>query len=89
MSARFFKIFSIVLLAHMVIFSVLWVGFPVPPARVAAAFIYEGAHSGSPESVNPVSDVGQNPKTSGPLYFDRFEASYFNHWIELRDISKS
>lgn len=89
MSARFFKIFLIVFLAHMVILSVLWVGFPVPPARDVAAFIYEGALPASQDSVNPVSDVGHNPKTSGPVYFDRFEAAYFNHWIELRDPSKS
>ena len=33
MSARFFKIFLVVFLAHMVLLSVVWVGFPVPPAR--------------------------------------------------------
>jgi hypothetical protein len=63
----------------MVILSVLWVGFPVPPARGAAAFIYEGA----------LPAFQDNPKVSNPVYFDSFEASYFNHWIELRNPSKS
>jgi len=88
MSARFFKIFLIVFLAHMVLLSVLWVGFPVPGARVAAAFIYEGARPAGEDSGNAMSDVGHSPKTLDPVYFDRFEASYFNHWIELRAPSK-
>ena len=37
----------------MVILSVLWVGFPVPPARVAAAFIYEGALPALPRQRQP------------------------------------
>jgi hypothetical protein len=89
MSARFFNIFLIVLFAHMVILSVLWVGFPVPPARGAAAFVYEGAWPAFQDNGSAVSDAGQNPKASNPVYFDSFEASYFNHWIELRNPSKS
>ncbi len=89
MSARSFKIFLAVFLAHVVILSVVWVGFPVPPARIAAEFIYEGALPASQESGNAPHDVRPDLKGSDQVPFDRFEASYFNHWIELRAPSKS
>ena len=89
MSARFFKIFSGVFVAHLVLLSVVWVGFPVPGPRIAAAFIYDGALPASQDSGNAAPDVGQKPRKTDQVPFDRFEASYFNHWIELRDPSKS
>jgi len=89
MSARYFKIFLAVLGAHIIILSVVWVGFPVPSARIASAFIYERALPDFQDNGSAVSDAGQNPKASNPVYFDSFEASYFNHWIELRNPSKS
>jgi len=80
MSARFFKIFLAVLLVHFALLSLVWVGFPVPGARAAAAFVYEGAL--------PISQNSGNTVKSNQVSFDRFEASYFNHWIELRNPSK-
>jgi hypothetical protein len=76
MSARSFKIFLAVLGAHIIILSVVWVGFPVPSARIASAFIYEGALPESQEGRHAVS---------GAVSFDHFEASNFNRWIELRN----
>ncbi len=43
MSARFFKIFSGVFLAHLVVLNVVWVGFSAPFPRPPATFTYEGA----------------------------------------------
>jgi len=88
MSARFFKIFSGVFLAHLVVLSVVWVGFSVPFPRPTATFIYEGALPAEDTGMRP-EDVWQKGKTSVPFVFDHFEASYFNHWITLRDPSKS
>ena len=87
MSARFFKIFSGVFGAHLVVLSVVWVGFSVPLPRPPATFIYEGALPAE-DTVGTAEDVWQNGKTPDQLSFDRFEASYFNHWIALRDPSK-
>jgi len=86
MSARSFKIYFGVFLAHIIILSVVWVGFPVPSARIASAFIYEGALPASQEDAQALSDVGQRGRSGMPaVSFDRFEASDFNRWIELRN----
>lgn len=87
MSARFFKIFSGVFLAHLVCLSVIWVGFSVPYPRPPATFTYEGA-LGAGDTASGEEDVWQKGKMSSPFALDHFEASYFNRWIELRDPSK-
>ena len=92
MSARFFKIFSGVFLAHLVVLSVVWVGFSAPLPRPPATFTYEGAlpeDIGSGTQPDPFGSKGTGPLTSDQFVLDRFEASYFNHWIELRGPSKS
>jgi len=93
MSARFFKIFSGVFLAHLVCLSVVWVGFSAPFPRPPATFTYEGAlpaeDTGSGTEGDPFDSQGTGPLTSAPFALDHFEASYFNHWIELRGPSKS
>ena len=87
MSARFFKIFSGVVLAHLVVLSVVWVGFSAPFPRPPATFTYEGALPAE-DTGSGAEDVWQKAKTSGSFALDRFEASYFNHWIELRNPMK-
>ena len=86
MSARFFKIFSGVLLAHLVILSVVWIGFSAPNPRLPAVFTYEGALPAG--DGRPAEEVWPKGKTPDKLDFDHFEASYFPHWIELRGPSK-
>ena len=87
MSARFFKIFSGVFLSHLIVLSVVWVGFSAPVPRPPATFTYEGALPAE-ETGSEAGDVWQKDKTSDQFVFDHFEASYFNHWITLRDPSK-
>ena len=87
MSARFFKIFSGVFLVHLVVLSVVWVGFSAPFPRPPAKFTYEGALPAE-DAVSGTMEVWPKGKTSDQFVLDHFEASYFNHWIELRDPSK-
>ena len=86
MSARFFKIFSGVFLAHLIALSVVWVGFSAPFPRPPATFTYEGALPA--EVTGSAEEVWQKGKTPDQFVLDHFEASYFNHWIELRGPTK-
>jgi hypothetical protein len=88
MSVRFFKIFSGVVLAHLVMLSLVWVGFSAPLPRPPATFIYEGALPAG-DTGSPTEEVWQKGKASDQISIDHFEASYFNHWIDLRGPSKS
>ena len=88
MSARFSKIFIGVLIAHVIVLSIVWVGFSAPIPRPPATFTYVGAIPA--EDTSSRADVAwQQSKSSDRFAFDHFEASYFNHWITLRDPSKS
>ena len=88
MSVRFFKIFSGVFLAHLVVLSVIWVGFSVPFPRPPATFTYEGALPAEDPGSRP-EDAWPKSKTSDQFVFDHLEATYFKHWTELRGPSKS
>jgi hypothetical protein len=88
MSVRFFKILLGVFLAHLVVLGVVWVGFSAPFPRPPATFTYEGALPAEGTG-SGAEDVWQKGKTSDQFTLDHFEASYFNHWIELRGPSKS
>jgi len=87
MSVRFFKILSAVFVAHLVIVSVVWVGFSAPGPRPPATFTYEGALPAGYTGSTP-EESWQKDHASEQIYFDHFEASYFNHWIELRGPAK-
>lgn len=88
MSAQLFKIFFGVFLAHMIVLSLIWVGFSAPQPRLPASFIYDGAFSAEQASSSRGSQwtMGLSPDQIAVGHFD---ASYFNHWIELRNPSKS
>jgi hypothetical protein len=92
MSARFFKIFSGVFAAHLVVLSVVWVGFSAPAPRPPATFTYEGAlpvgDTGSRAEGGAFDREGTGPLTSDQVAFDHLDSSSFNHWIKLRDLSK-
>jgi len=87
MSVRFFKIGAVVLLAHLVVFNAVWVGFSAPAPRLPATFVYEGALP-SADAAGSQQDSWQKGGASDQLSFDRFDASYFNRWIQLRGPSK-
>ncbi len=87
MSVRFFKVFTGVFIFHLVGAGLVWVGFSAPVPKPPAVFIYEGEF--------PAGDSGSRPeeawpkgKASDQFAVDRLEASYFNHWIRLREPSK-
>jgi hypothetical protein len=88
MSARFFKIFIAVFFVHLVFLSVIWVGFSAPFPRPPVTFTYEGALPAD-DAGSRAEDVWQQSKTIDQFVLGHFEASYFNHWITLRDPSKS
>jgi len=87
MSARFFKILSGVLLVHLLVLSVVWVGFSAPLPRPPATFTYEGALPAG-DMGNPSEDVWQKGGSTDQFDLDHFDASYSHHWIELRGPAK-
>jgi len=88
MSARSFKIFAGVFLAHLVVLNVVWVGFSAPLPRPPAIFTYEGALPAQ-DAGSGTEDAWRKGKTSDQFVFDHSGTSNFNHWIEIRDPSKS
>ena len=87
MSVRFFKIFAGGFLAHLVVLNLVWVGFSAPNPRPAATFIFQGVLP-LQDAGGQTEDVWQKGKASDQFDFDPREASYFNHWIEIRGPSK-
>ena len=87
MSVRFFRIFTGVFLVHLVVLNLVWVGFSAPNPRAPATFIYQGALP-LQDAGGGTEDVWQEGKISDQFAFDPHEASYFNHWIEIRGPSK-
>ena len=82
MSVRFYKIFAGVFLAHLIVLSVIWVGFSAPFPRPPATFTYEGAlpaeDAGSgAEASSIVAGRKQGPLVSGEFALNRFDASHF------------
>jgi hypothetical protein len=87
MSARFFKILLSVFFAHLVVLTVVWVGFSAPIPRPPVVFTYEGALPADDAGSGP-EDVWQKDKASDQFIFDHLQAPYFNHWMEIRAPSK-
>ena len=91
MSARFFKIFLGVFWAHCLVLSIVWVGFSVQGSRPPAAFIYQGelpAGAGSGTEEDLFGRQGAGPLASDQIIFDHSEEPNFNHWTNLRGLSK-
>jgi len=88
MSARFFKIFSVVVIAHLIVLNAVWVGFSAPLPRPPAVFTYEGALPAE-DTASSAEDVFQADKTPVQFDLDHFEAADLNHWVALRDPSKT
>jgi len=82
MSVRSFKIFSLVSAAHIIIFSVVWVGFTAPPPRPGVIYTYEGALPGQETE----SENWQSGK-SDKFLFNHLGSS-FDHWARFRDPAK-
>jgi hypothetical protein len=87
MSVRFFKILSGVFLAHLIVFSVVWVGFSAPFPRPLATFTYQGALPGDDHDSGQV-DVWQKTNGSDQFILDHSDQSELNHWTILRGPSK-
>ena len=84
MSVPFFKILSGVFLAHLLVLSLVWVGFSTPFPRPPATFVYEGALPVD-DSVNGGEDEWPRVKASDQFTLDHSESS---HWLKLRAPSK-
>ncbi len=87
MSARFFRVFLSVVLVHLVVLSIVWVGFSAPAPRPPATFIYEGALPAG-DNGNPSGDEWQKDRTIGQFAVDHPGAPNVNHWIKIRDLEK-
>jgi len=87
MSARFFKILLGVCLVHLILLSVVWVGFSAPLSRPPATFTYEGALP-SEDTASREKDLWQKSENSDQVTLDHSEAQFFNRWTKLRDPSK-
>ena len=89
MSARSFKIFIAVCVVHLALLNIVWVGFSAPYPRPPATFTYEGALPAEDTGGRVEEDAWRQNKTNDQFVLGRFEASHFNHWIMLRDSSRS
>ncbi len=83
MSARLIKVSLAVVLFHIVLLSVCWIGFPVPKPKAQVDFIYVGGSVD--EDGGAVSAQMPNSKK---FDFDRFDATAFGPWMKLRTIDK-
>lgn len=81
MSVRFFKIFAGVLMAHIILLSLIWVGFTVPLPRPPAEFTYEGTFSA--QEATGVEDIWAKSKTSDQFILDHAQVS--DDWTALRE----
>jgi hypothetical protein len=86
MSVQFYKILSVVLLLHVAVLSLVWVGFYVPLPRLQAAYIYEGALPAG----TPVSTTGEAwaQEKSDQWALDRRGSTLAGHWEDLLKPSK-
>ncbi len=87
MSARSFKIFLGVFLAHIILLNIVWVGFSAPGPRPPARFIYQGALPAE-VSGSGQEDEWQNSKAADQFAVEHQDVSYSDRWTGLRDPSK-
>lgn len=85
MSARLIKILVAVCLLHVIILSVLWVGFPVPLPKPQVDFVYVG---GSVEEGSNRSAAQSPASVAQGFDFDHFDAPTFAPWMNLRMVDK-
>jgi len=87
MSARFYKIFAAVLVLHLGLISVVWVGFPAPLPRPPARFTYEGALP-----ADEAAPADSEQQQALPQEFNQFtpgaEDALSARWIKLRGLTK-
>ena len=88
MLVRFFKILVGVFVAHLIVLSVVWVGFSTPLPRAPATFTFEGALPAE-DLRGGADDVWQKAKSSDRFVLDHPLTIYSNQWVGLRDPSKS
>jgi hypothetical protein len=86
MSARLIKIFVVISLVHIVFFSVVLIGFPIPLARPNAEFFYVGGGVDGGEALPLVA--GQDIMSAQKVSFDHFDATSFKPWVKLRALNK-
>lgn len=83
MSARSFKIYALVATAHILVFSLVWIGFTAPNPRPAVIYTYEGA---LPLEEMATGETWQK-RNSEKLVFDHLEKNY-DPWVQSREPSK-
>ena len=74
----------IALFFHILCFSVIWIGFPVPVPKNRVEFYYQGSDSFSDD----LSTNNLPVKENVPLVMPGIDAESLNHWIKIRDLDK-
>ena len=72
------------LLVHVLILSLVWVGFAVPLPRAEVQFFYGGPFQLAEAVVS--SGLGQG--ASRPVTVKSPEAGFFPPWMKMRDLNK-
>lgn len=85
MSARLIKIGLIIGFVHVVVLSLVWIGFPVPLSKPGADFVYVGALVSQGNGKVTASTKGMGMKQ---VEFDQFDAPTYGPWLKLRAVSK-
>lgn len=80
-STNLAQIFSCVFIFHLIVLSLVWVGFSAPNPRLPATFIYAGAM--------PAEDTGSGTEMSADQFtIDHVKSPDLNQWTKLRELSK-
>lgn len=75
----------VAVLVHVLVLSVVWIGFPVPIPRSNVAFYY----SGPVVSGLAASGAAGAPKSAfQPVTVSTPEGAFFKPWTEMRDLDK-
>ena len=86
MSVRLIKISALVLISHVILFSVVLIGFPIPAPKLGAEFIYAGQLVAD-EAADAEALDGSAPALQW-IEFDHFDAPTFKPWVKLRGLNK-
>ncbi len=82
-----FKPLAIAFLVHLILFSITWIGFPVPLPRDGVEFFYGGPFIPTETlSTVPKSTKGQEHHKAVAVKTN--EAAFFNPWVRMRDLNK-
>ena len=80
------KFFLIAAVIHVLVISVVWVGFSVPLPRNEVMFFYNGSLASGGE----IGQESRGPKEGDhqKILWKTREAAFFAPWLQMRDLDK-